>query len=124
MGTLQSAALKLAERGMRVFPCRPQDKRPATPRGVHDATTDPRVIERWWRHADYNIGVATGAISGMMVIDIDDTDAEAELRKLEGAHGALPPTVEAITARGRHLFFKWPDQDIRNSASKIAPGID
>ena len=124
MGTLCSAALKLAERGLAVFPCRPQNKRPATAHGLKDATVDPRVIERWWHENDYNIGVATGAISGMMVIDVDNVEAEAELRKLETEHGALPATVEAITARGRHLFFKWPGQDIRNSAGKIAPGID
>jgi hypothetical protein len=124
MASLLSAALKLAERGMRVFPCRPQDKRPATAHGVLDATTDAGVIAAWWRQADFNIGIATGAASGIMVLDVDDLDAEAELRKLESTHGALPATVEAVTARGRHLFFKWPKQDIRNSASKIAPGID
>jgi bifunctional DNA primase/polymerase-like protein len=91
---------------------------------VKDATIDPGVIERWWQRADFNIGVATGAVSGILVIDVDDVDAEAELRRLETAHVALPATVEAITARGRHLFFRWPEQDIRNSAGKIAPGID
>ena len=29
-----------------------------------------------------------------------------------------------ITARGRHLFFKMPETPVRNSTSKIAPGID
>jgi hypothetical protein len=46
------------------------------------------------------------------------------LRKLEAEHGALPTTVEALTARGRHIYFKWPQQPVRNSAGKIAPGID
>ena len=36
----------------------------------------------------------------------------------------MPATVEAITARGRHLYFKWPERDVGNSAGKIAPGID
>jgi hypothetical protein len=92
---------------------------------VKDATIDPDVIEHWWRQEpSFNIGVATGTTSGIMVVDIDNIDAEAELRKLEDANGALPATVEAITARGRHLYFKSPERDIRNSASKIAPGID
>jgi hypothetical protein len=124
MGSLLGAALKLAERGLLVFPCRPKDKRPATPHGVKDATLDVGAITAWWRQADYNIGVATGAVSGIMVLDLDDVDAEVELHKLEDVHGALPPTVEAVTARGRHLFFRWPEQDVRNSASKVAPGID
>ncbi len=122
---LLRAALQLAERGLWVFPCRPHDKRPATTHGVKDATTDPGVIERWWRQGpNFNIGIATGAVSKILVIDVDDLDAEAELRKLESLHCALPATVETVTARGRHLFFKWPERDIRNSASKLAPGID
>jgi hypothetical protein len=36
----------------------------------------------------------------------------------------LPPTVEVITRRGRHLYFKMPARDVRNSASKVASGID
>jgi hypothetical protein len=119
-------ALTLAEKGLAVFPCRPGDKRPATERGCLDASTDPSIVERWWRsNPDYNIAIATGAVSGVFVSDIDSVDAEAELRKLEAAHGALPPTVEAITARGRHIYFRMPPKiDVRNSTSKIAPGID
>jgi hypothetical protein len=48
----------------------------------------------------------------------------AELRKLEAEHGTLPATVEVITARGRHVYFKMPAAPIRNSAGKLAPGLD
>jgi len=118
-------ALTLAARGMHVFPCMPRDKRPATEHGLHDATTDRQIIRQWW-HQDptYNIAVATGAASRLFVIDIDGLDAELELRKLEAGHGLLPPSVEVITSRGRHVYFQWPDCAIRNSASRIAPGID
>jgi Bifunctional DNA primase/polymerase, N-terminal/Primase C terminal 1 (PriCT-1) len=58
------------------------------------------------------------------VLDVDGIDAEAELRKLEAKHGALPATVEVITARGRHVYFKMPAAPIRNSAGKLAPGLD
>lgn len=60
----------------------------------------------------------------IFVVDIDSPDAEAELRKLEAHNTALPPSVEAITARGRHIYFQWPKRLVRNSAGKIAPGID
>ena len=46
------------------------------------------------------------------------------MRRLEAEHGELPATVEVITARGRHLYFKMPDMPVRNSAGKIAAGID
>jgi Bifunctional DNA primase/polymerase, N-terminal/Primase C terminal 1 (PriCT-1) len=58
------------------------------------------------------------------VVDVDSLDAEAELKKLEREYGDLPATVESITARGRHLFFEWPGKPVRNSAGKIAPGVD
>lgn len=124
-GPLHQAALRLAERGLRVFPCRPHDKRPATSHGLKDATVDPEVIDRWWRQVpSFNIGVATGAVSKILVVDVDDVDAEAELKKLEAQYSPLPSTVESVTARGRHLFFQWPEREVRNSASKLAPGVD
>jgi hypothetical protein len=118
-------ARALAEKGLAIFPCLPRDKRPATPHGLKDATTDPIEIENWWhQNPNCNIAIATGAVSGVFVIDLDGADAEAELRKLEAQHGDLPATVESITGRGRHLFFKCPEKLVRNSASKIATGID
>jgi hypothetical protein len=119
------AALTLARKGLHVFPCRPRDKRPATANGLKNATTDLDLIRRWWREdPHYNVAISTGARSGIVVIDIDGLDAEGELRKLEAEHHELPATVEAITARGRHIYFKWPAIPVRNSAGKIAPGID
>ena len=58
------------------------------------------------------------------MVDIDGFDGELELRKLEAAHCSLPPTVETVTARGRHLFFRMPETPVRNTASQIAAGID
>lgn len=46
------------------------------------------------------------------------------MRVLEQNYGELPVTVESITGRGRHLYFKMPDQPVKCSASKIAPKID
>src|SRR4051794_13606689 len=124
-GRMLQAALQLATRGLLVFPCWPHDKRPATAHGVKDATVDPNLIDRWWRQRpDFNIGVATGAVSKILVVDIDDLEAEVELKKLEIEHSILPATVESVTARGRHLFFRWPERDVRNSAGKVAPGLD
>lgn len=119
------AALALAHKGLAIFPCLPKDKKPATRHGCKDATVDPDAILQWWCHEPrYNIAIATGQPSGIFVIDIDGLDAECELRKLEAKHGELPATVEAITARGRHAYFRWPENPVRNSAAKIGAGID
>jgi hypothetical protein len=118
-------ARALAEKGLAIFPCLPRDKRPATPHGLKEATTDAIEIENWWHsNPNYNIAIATGAVSGVFVVDLDGADAEAKLRKLEAQNGELPATVESITGRGRHLLFKCPKTPVRNSAGKIATGID
>jgi hypothetical protein len=58
------------------------------------------------------------------VLDIDGDEGESELRKLEAQHGALPATVEAITGKGRHIYFRYPTgTNIRNRQAFVA-GID
>jgi Bifunctional DNA primase/polymerase, N-terminal len=108
MSALRNAALRLAAKGMRVFPCRERGKEPMFKRWPEYATTDPNRINNWWSSGAFNIGIATGPGSGVWVLDPDNEDHEGWLRKHEAIHGALPPTVEAITGKGRHLYFKWP----------------
>jgi hypothetical protein len=105
-----------------VFPCRVRDKRPATVNGCSDASRDPDQIKAWWsQDANFNIGIATGAASGVFVIDVDDDGGEHELLKL----CVLPETVEAITGRGRHIYFRQPAKTaVSNSAGKIAAHVD
>ena len=44
-----------------------------TPTGHKEATHDPEQIESWWSQwPDANIGIATGEISGLLVLDIDE----------------------------------------------------
>ena len=124
-----AAAVDLANRGWSVFPVR--GKIPWIPkeqggRGCLDATQDVKMIEGWWgRWPSAGIGLATGAPSGVWVLDVDGQDGERALRALEREHGDLPSTVEALTPRGRHLYWRLPPQvDLRCSASRVASGID
>ena len=119
-----ATAQALASKGIHVFPCKPRSKEPATPHGFKDATTDLATIEQWWADcADYNLGVACGSVSGIFCLDIDGDDGEFELRKLEAANAALPATVEFITAKGRHIFFRHPGRRIVSTVRKL-PGVD
>jgi len=122
---LLRSALALAQRKAHVLPCSPGGKTPATAHGLKDATIDPAAMARWWAKGDYNIGIATGRVSGFFVVDVDGHDGEAALRSLERENGALPQTVEVITGGGgRHLYFSMPSTAIANSVGKIAPHID
>jgi hypothetical protein len=126
MTPLGKAALALASKGMRVFPLWPRTKEPLTHNGFKSATTDPNIIKGWWRSGDNNIGIATGPDSGIWVLDIDGEKGEATLCELEAPFGPLPPTVEVITGKGRHVYFRWPaGKKIGNSQLRSdVPGLD
>lgn len=118
------AALSLAARGWRVHPLRPRAKVPLTAHGCLDATTDEAQIRRWWeRHPKANVGVATGAGSGLVVIDMDSDEAVETWRQLLEEHGRLE-TLTCRTPRGWHVYLGHPGGTVQGSASRLAPGID
>jgi hypothetical protein len=125
---LREAAIALAQKGMRVFPCMERGKEPAIALGknLQRATTDINLISGWWSSRSFNVAIATGEGSGVWVLDIDGEEGETTLRKLEAEHGELPKIVEAITGKGRHLYFRWPNGSvIRNKqVNPNMPGID
>ena len=123
MNTLDAALAYAGRNSFAVFPCLPRAKEPAIKRGFYAATTNPETIRRFWRVADRNIAIRTGMASRVWILDVDGEDGEASLRALEAKHGALPPTWESLTARGRHIWFRC-DCPVPCSASKIAPGLD
>src|SRR5690606_8784458 len=61
--------------------------------GAKDASTDPETVARWFTSTAFNIGIATGAASGVFALDIDPRHGGDEgLAALEAEHGALPAT--------------------------------
>lgn len=122
-------ALLYVDLGWHVFPCKPDDKRPLTPHGFKDATTDPARIREWFAQwPDANLAAATGAASGFVALDVDKKDGAPgfeSLHALEQEHGALPATMASQTpSGGKHFLFAHPGRVVKNSASLLAPGID
>ena len=118
---LLEAALAYAARGWRVLPLRPRTKIPATAHGLHDATTDEEQIRRWWdEDPARNVGVATGAESGIVVADLDDAGASAWWRE------QWPGTLICYqrTGRGEQVVLRHPGGQVKNSASRVHPGVD
>jgi len=69
---LFAAADYLIGRDIPVFPCAPGGKRPLTTHGFQDASTDAAIVGSWWRRwPDANVGIPTGAASGVDVVDVD-----------------------------------------------------
>jgi hypothetical protein len=121
--TIAEAAAFLAQTWP-VFPVA-QDKRPLTSHGYKDATRDPDTARFMCRHA-HGIGIPTGQVSGIIAIDIDVKDGRAGLQWLAATEHRLPRTRRHGTrSGGLHLLFLAPiGRTIRNSASRIAPGVD
>ena len=64
-------ALKLANSGFVIFPCRP-DKTPLIKAWPTKASAESNIISNWWQqHPSAMIGLLTGHSSGVLVIDLD-----------------------------------------------------
>ena len=113
---LREAALSYAAFGLRVFPCRPRAKEPATEHGFKDASADGAQVREWWSRDPCNIGLATGG--GIVVIDLDEhpergESGSAALSMLEKMYGPVPETVTSRTGNGgEHRFFSCVDQRV------------
>jgi hypothetical protein len=116
-----AAALELAARGIRIFPCR-QDKAPYTERGFKDATSGNAIITEWWtRWPDALIGVPTGIWFDVLDLDLQHEPARQWLNE---HRERLPVTRTDVTrSGGLHLLFK-PNAAVKCTASLIAPNID
>ncbi|HKO91586.1 MAG TPA: VapE domain-containing protein [Polyangiaceae bacterium] len=120
------AALRYGKLGWPVFPCRPKDKTPACNHGFKDATKVPAEIIRFWKETPQaNIGVATGGVSRLLVLDVDPRNGgDVSLAELQRLHGELPITVTVETGGdGQHHYFELPEQ-FEVKCSVLADGLD
>ncbi len=120
-----SAALDLARRGWPVFPCRRDSKTPLTRNGFKDATLNPDEIGGLFQTLDPNVAVRTGAVSGIVVLDVDGDDGFESLHRLAREHGPLPRTASVKTPRGgQHFYFAHPGGTVPCSVGNLGPGLD
>jgi P4 family phage/plasmid primase-like protien len=93
---------------------------------VKDATRDINAFKALIGDRErFNLGIATGSASGVIVIDIDPRNGGDEgIATLEGKLGPLPATLTAITGGGgRHFYFQNPDKGGLKKTI-LAPGVD
>jgi hypothetical protein len=114
-------ALKLTRKGVPVFPCGP-DKRPLTPNGFKDASTDGACVHGWWSQwPDALVGVPAGG--KFVVVDLDLQHQDAQRWYDENRHRLPLTRTHATRSGGKHLLFKATSQ-IGCSAGKLGPHID
>jgi putative DNA primase/helicase len=119
--SLVQAALIYARRGLRVFPC--ANKIPLTGvGGFKNATRDEEKVLDWWkRQPDAQIGLPTGQINHLFVLDVDGEEGAAQVGTLN-----LPETFTVETRPGRaQYWFRIPDGvPTKCTAGELGPQID
>ena len=103
--------------------CKSPGKHPTARNGVKSATRDKGGINLTFKDGN-NLGIATGAKSGIWVLDIDGPTGEASLLDLQQRYGDLPATLEHRTGRGRHPIFDLAGEKIKNSVKRLGDGLD
>jgi hypothetical protein len=118
------AALAYASWGWHVLPVVPNGKTPATAHGVHDATTDAEQIKAWWtQNPNFNIGIAAGNKSGIVVFDIDPRNGgDTSWQGWIAEHGAPQDCAMALTAGGGQHYIAAYQPGVRSC--KLREGID
>ena len=75
----------------------------------------PETVQRWlqkWPNA--NMGIVTGAISDIIVIDVDrEHGGDETLEKLESLGHKLPLYKVVKTPHGRHFYYGHPGPEFR-----------
>lgn len=104
--------------------CGSPGKHPRIAGGVHAASTDLETITTWWhRWPKANIGIVTGSVSKLIVIDLDERHGGVQaFRQWEKDYPAQTSLI-AKTGGGFHLFFDSQSYSIKNRVG-ILPGVD
>lgn len=104
---------------------------------VMQGCKQPPLVKSWqtqasnrmlhWFERRCNVGVATGPLSNIFVLDIDPKNGGAlSLANLISEHGLLPETLTVRTPSGGwHRYFRWPaDGSVYNSCGQLGAGLD
>lgn len=116
--TLRYAGHYVNNMGFSVIPIKAEDKRPAIKSWLEYQTrkaTNEELIG-WFADTDLNIGIVTGSISGITVVDVDP---DADTDRLDSLLGQERNAPSVTTPRGgRHLYFDYY-ADLRNKAGAL-----
>jgi len=79
-------------------------------------------INKWWsKWPDANIGIVTGMISNLCVIDIDTEEGKQAIQEFIPESLIMP--VCTTPSGGQHLYFTCTDDKLSNNA-RVVPGCD
>ena len=121
-----STALQLLDDGWWVVPIHPNEKRPVVKWShIYDEgrfPTEDELVSWWGTFPNSYVGIITGALSGVLVVDCDNQEAEDYAKSV----GLTNTPWVVNTKRGRHFYFKWPKdvEHIKTLTWSNADGIE
>lgn len=122
MRKTKNAVEYLEKHGFSVIPVK-KNKQPYVPwTEFQERKATPDEIREWWhKWPAANIGLVTGKISGIVVIDIDEKQGFDAIQEFI-PDSLLIPTCKT-PGGGQHLYFQAPEKPLGNN-SRIIPGCD
>ena len=125
---MQDAALWYAKKGYSVIPVQPQGKKSLIDWAPYQQkkATIKEVISWWQKWPQANIGIVTGAVSGILVLDIDGWEGEQTIR-YKGLF--CPATMKSRTGGGGwHYVYRHPGFEcknyVRQAGETLLRGLD
>lgn len=119
---LDSAMFYLNKLRWPVIPINPKDKKPLIPMWKmyqEEFPTHQQVVIWFKKWEDAMIGIVTGSISNLAVIDVDTEEGKEEIYSLLSPDFHCPL---CYTPKGLHLYCQYP-KDLRNRV-RVLKGID
>ena len=99
-------------------------KHPRTPHRLKDASISGIDVLEWWLEwPDANIGIVTGAASGLVVVNIDGEDGARSLAVLEAKYGRVQSSISVRMGHSRQVWFRLPHGHSHPSGS-VGNGFD
>ncbi|MEC7819154.1 MAG: bifunctional DNA primase/polymerase [Pseudomonadota bacterium] len=87
-------------------------------KGFQSARPTPAQVADWEGELA-NVGIVTGRLSNLLVIDVDSDEAQTLIDGMD-----LPATPTVRTAKGRHYYFKHPATEVRNKVNLQGVRLD
>jgi hypothetical protein len=112
------------KKGLSFFPLRKKSKKPLFDWAVYQERKPTQAEVDEWREKGLldQVAIVCGAVSGIIVLDVDDPE-KFEAWRTQNGH-SMPPTPMVRTSGGKyHVYFKHPGGRVKNSVKKI-PGAD
>lgn len=114
---------KLFSKGLCVIPVSKESKIPAV-KWKEFQTRMPKLeeIEEWFKDGVYDVGIVTGKISKVLLLDVDLHKVDPEFK-----WWPIPATWQEKTKHGFHYYFKWTEElnDLQtNTTGELGKGID